>query len=222
MATNNQQTDTRPSLSRDRILGGAVAVIDREGLDALSMRRLGSELGVGAMALYNYFPNKDALLEGVTEALLAEIDLSAGDHDDWAEAISGLARSFREVLLAHPNAFPLIESKPAVTPDAFRPIELSFAVLARAGFDPQTALQAHWAIVGYVIGHVSFQVNNPLHQPGHRQEEIAIRRANLPFEQFPRVFEVLPYMAHQSFDDAFDFGLKALIQGLKDELEARL
>lgn len=209
----------RGPLSRERILQAALELIDREGLESLSMRRLGAELGVGAMALYNYVPSKEALLEGVAETLMEEIDLASAEDDDWTRALAGLATSFRDVMLSHPNALTLIETKPAITPEAFRPIELSLSILRKAGFDPEQALQAHWALVGYVTGHISFQCNNPLHTHDDRHaEEIALRKANLPFEQFPRLYECMPYLARADFDAAFRRGLRALIEGLRMQL----
>jgi len=216
--TEETGTGAREPLTRTRILGCALAVIDRDGLEGLSMRRLAAELEVSAMSLYNHVPNKDALLAGVTEALLGEIDLSAVEHEDWRETLRAGFRSFRAALLAHPNALPLIQSKPVATPEAFRPVELSLATLRRAGFDPAAALEAHWLLVGFTLGHVNFQLSNPLMDPETSEAELLLRKQQLPAEEFPHLFECLPHALGCDFGSAYLVGLDTIIVGL----EARL
>jgi AcrR family transcriptional regulator len=219
MSTKTPESDKlREPLTRDRILGTALEMIDRDGLEELSMRRLASELGVSPMSLYNHIPNKDAVLEGVTEKLLGEINLSDVETQDWAEGLKIGFRLFRKVLLKHPHALPCIENKPVVTPDAFRPIELSLSLLARAGFSPQDAVFAHWTLVGYTLGHASFQVNNPIANPDNAQELMLLKLQNLPPEEFPNLSEALPYTIDCDFDAAFEFGLEAVVDGLRAEL----
>lgn len=216
--TKRPEGDQREPLSRTRILACALAMIDRYGLEGLSMRRLAAELDVSAMSLYNHVPNKDALLEGVTEALLGEIDLSAVAREEWDEALRAGFRSFRTALLSHPNALPLIQTKPIVTPEAFRPVELSLATLRRAGFESNTALEAHWVLVGFTIGHVSFQLTNPLNDPLTSESEMFLRRQQLPAEEFPNLFECLPHAIGCDFDAAYAFGLDTIIEGLRVRL----
>jgi TetR/AcrR family transcriptional regulator, tetracycline repressor protein len=204
----------REPLTRERILSSALAMIDRDGLDALSMRRLAAELDVSAMSLYNHVPNKDSLLEGVVEAVLQEIELESVRHEDWAEGLKQGFHSFRAALLAHPHALPLLHSKPVTSERAFLPIELSLATLRRGGFDPETAIQAHWALVGFTMGHVAFQLNNPLDDPSTHELE-AMQRAALPRDTYPNVVECAPYMVGCDFDAAYAFGLEAILDGLR-------
>lgn len=221
MATKTPQADgLREPLTRARILATALAIVDRDGLEELSMRRLASELGVSAMSLYNHVPNKDALLEGISEKLLSEINLGAVKTQDWAEGLMIGFRLFRRLLLEHPNALPCVENKPVVTPEAFRPIELSLALLARAGFAPADALFAHWTLVGYTLGHVSFQINNPMAHPEDAEEMMVLKLQRLPQEEFPNLLAALPYTIGCDFDVAFEFGLETVIAGLKAKLEA--
>jgi AcrR family transcriptional regulator len=210
----------REPLTRERILACALQLIDRDGLEELSMRRLAAELDVSAMSLYNHVPNKEAVLEGVTEVLLREIELTEMEGLDLETGLKAGLRSFRRVLLDHPNALTLIETRPIVTPDALKPIELSLATLRRAGFSPDDAVRAHWMLVGYTIGHVGFQVNSPIADPSRVQDEIAMRRQTLPVEQFPNLFECLRMAIEGDFDAAFEFGLDAIFAGLKAKLAA--
>ncbi|MDQ4095697.1 MAG: TetR/AcrR family transcriptional regulator C-terminal domain-containing protein [Actinomycetota bacterium] len=206
---------SRVGLTRDKILRTALALIDRDGLEALSMRKLGAELGVEAMSLYNHVPNKDALLDGVTEIMLREIDMTAIDEGPWDEALRAACRSFRSVLLAHPNAMPLIATRPEVTPEGFYPIELSLGVFKKAGFGSEDMVLAHWLVVGYVLGHVGFQVASPLADPDQVDREIALRREKLPPESFPNMHAALPYLEQCDFEAGFEFGLDTIIEGLK-------
>ena len=209
----------REPLTRERILTTALDLIDSHGLDALSMRRLGAELGVEAMSLYNHVPNKDALLDGVTEVALGEIDLPPVQGDDWAASIKVACTSFRNMLLAHPHLIPLVAGRSEVTPAGYRPVELSLGMLKQAGFPPDVMLMAHWLLVGYTLGHASLQISNPMAQPDSVADQIELRHQMLSEEEFPNLFEVLPYAAECDFDSAFEFGLDTMIAGLSLRLK---
>ena len=208
----------RAPLTRERILDEALALIDREGLPALSMRKLGAELGVEAMSLYNHVPNKDALLEGVAEKMLGEIELPPVSGHDWQSATRTACLSFRDVLLAHPNAIPLIAGKPDLSPQGFQPIELSLGMLKQAGFGPAEMFMAHWLIVGYTVGHVTFQISSPLGDPERAVAEVARRRQLLSPTEFPHLLEVLPYAEECNWDAAFVYGLDTILYGLEKRL----
>ena len=209
---------SRRPLTRRRILECSLKIIDRDGLETLSMRKLAAELDVAAMSLYNHVPNKDSLLEGVTEVLLGEIDLASTEKEDWMEAMRDALLSFRDVLLAHPNAMPLIQSKPIMTPEAFHPVEQSLATLRRGGFGPEDALRSHWALIGFTLGHVAFQLMNPLTDPDRAEARMAMTRDNLAPAEFPCFYESLPFAVGCDFEAAFELGLDALLVGLKARL----
>ena len=206
---------SRERLNRDRILKAALALIDRDGLDAFSMRRLGAECGVEAMSLYNHFPNKDELLKGVTGVILREIELPDLRRQNWVDALRSGFHSYRRVLLSHPNVIPLMTVKPDVSPESFRPIEFAMEILRTAGFDPKTALHAHWLLVGFTLGHVSFQAASVFNDPEAAAIEIEERKRALNQDDFPRLHEIFPYLAETDFDSAFDFGLEVLLEGLR-------
>jgi AcrR family transcriptional regulator len=112
----------RTGLSREQVLDAALDLVDRDGVAALSMRRLGAELGVEAMTLYHYLPNKDALLDGIVERVMAQADttLTSGP---WDRALTDYARSLRATLLRHPGAALIVATRPAVTPETLRAAE---------------------------------------------------------------------------------------------------
>jgi AcrR family transcriptional regulator len=109
-------------LTREVIIDAALAVVDQEGLPALNMRRLGAALDVEAMAVYRHFPNKAAILDGVVAAVLHDLAESVGS-DDWRQAFRTTFRSLRAILRAHPNALPLVASRPLASPQLTRRLE---------------------------------------------------------------------------------------------------
>ena len=126
----------RQPLSRRRILEAAVRFVDREGLEALSMRKLGSELGVEAMSLYNHVPNKSALLDGMVEVLLGELEIPPED-EGWERRIREAYQAFRRLAHEHPNVFPLLVVRPPDTMDGIWLVEEFLKTLREAGFDPR-------------------------------------------------------------------------------------
>jgi AcrR family transcriptional regulator len=209
--------EQRGRLSRAVVLAAALDLIDRDGLEELSMRRLAAHLAVSPMALYNHLPHKDALLEGVVDQILGEIDLSVVELDDWAEVLKSGFRSFRATLLRHPNAVPLLQSKVVVTPDSLRPVEVSLATLQKAGFDSRLSLHAHWALVGFTFGHVTNCLANPFTSPGVLNESI-VGNESLGAESFPSFHRCLPHCLNPDFDASYEFGLEVIIQGLRSQL----
>ena len=121
------------------MLAAALEIIDRDGTDALSMRRLARALNRDPMILYRHAPNKAALLDGVAETVLAQLHVDSADPD-WAGQLRAVARRYRALALAHPHAVPLIVTRPLATPlalrplGALRPLEDILALLTRAGF----------------------------------------------------------------------------------------
>lgn len=147
---------TRPQkpLSRDRILEAALDLLDREGLEALSMRRIGDALGVEAMSLYNHVPNKAALLDGIQERLLGMV-ARAPRRLDWKGFARHQARELHRVLRAHPNAISLF-ARPAGTGAVFARLEEYLSVLIDAGFKPLDALHVIQIVMSFVVGHALF------------------------------------------------------------------
>src|SRR3712207_4637520 len=142
----------RRPLSRRRVLEAAVRFADREGLDALSMRKLGAELGVEAMSLYNHVPNKDALLDGMVEVLLGELEVPS-ENAAWEERVREAYRGFRRLARRHPNVFPLLVLRPPDTMDGVWLVEEFLKTMRGAGFDAATALNAFRTLSAYATGY---------------------------------------------------------------------
>jgi AcrR family transcriptional regulator len=148
---------TKVGLSRERVLAAALTLVDRDGLKALSMRRLGAELDVEAMTLYHYVPTKDALLDGLVELVLRRSEPPTFEGD-WRSTLATYAHSLRATLLAHPHVLPLVAARPGVTPDTLRPVEQGLRMLVDAGFPLGRALDALNALSVFVIGHATSEV----------------------------------------------------------------
>ena len=176
----------RRPLTRQRILRAALRLIDRDGLDALSMRKLGATLGVEGMALYRHVGSKQALLEGVVEILLEELELPAAGADSWAEAWLALARSYRRLARMHPGAFRLLALSPLSTAERFERAQAPVAILREAGFDEQTARLAFRTLLSYADGYLLREL------------------ADADSELTPPDAEA-----------AFDFGIRAILTGVE-------
>src|SRR5215212_2067619 len=139
----------RRPLSRQRIVRAALRMIDRDGVDGLSMRRLGAALGVEGMALYRHVGNKQQLLEGVVELLLEDLELPPVDSASWTEAWYAIARSYRRIARRHPGAFPLLALSPLATAARLERAQAPLGILRAAGFTERGAERAFRTLLSY-------------------------------------------------------------------------
>jgi AcrR family transcriptional regulator len=204
----------RGRLSRALIVRTALRVMDQEGLDAVTMRRVGRELGVEAMSLYNHVRDKEDLLDGVAEAALAEfrIELSSGD---WVAQGRAAAHEWRTLLKAHPNVMALLveRKRPLSSPDALRPTEIALQILRRAGLSERETVYAFQAIGGYIFGFVMMEIGNVAPgRPGGPDVTTALGDLQAEFPCFAALF---PWLAACDMDTTFDFGLDLLLEGIR-------
>jgi AcrR family transcriptional regulator len=201
----------KPGLTREKVLEAAVALVDARGLGALSMRRLGEALGVEAMSLYRYVSGKEDLLDGVHEVVVRRMHLAPASGD-WRERLGALARAFREVLLAHPNAVPLFATRPAVAPGSLAHADAALGLLREAGFQPRDELAALHALIGYVVGMIMAEAAWP--GPGQSRVDYA----ELPAGEFPNLRRLAPEIEREDAAYEFEVGLEALLDGLAARL----
>ena len=194
-------TSERPRLNRDAVLRAAQAIIDERGLDACTMRAVAAELGVEAMSLYWHVPNKEALLDGVIELMIAEMDVDYAADGDWMSALRTSARTFRRVVLRHRNALPLLATRPLPAyAAASRMAEDSIASLEAAGFDRPTAIRCARTVSRYVMG-FTFGERAPDEAP--------------PPSDSPALDELLKSVAADDQEELFEFGLETMLKGLE-------
>jgi AcrR family transcriptional regulator len=161
---------SRIPLSRERVVEAAIVFIDDQGLPGLSMRRLGTLLGVEAMSLYRYVPGREQLLDAVVERIVDDMiddpDVLDRPRDGWQDFLQRLAHGIRRVALAHPMAFPLVASRPAEAPwlrpplRSLRWVEAFLEGLRSEGFSDPAAVEAYRAFTSFLLGHLLLEVSS--------------------------------------------------------------
>ncbi len=195
----------QPLLTRQRIVEVATAIIDAEGLAALSTRRLAADLDVRAPSLYNHFATKEEILDAVANEIVAEVDISMFGRDDWASALRSWARAYRAALVAHPNIVPLLARGPARRPAALRLADAVYGGLVDAGWPPSYATRIgalmRYFVAGSTLGSFALGfVDDP----------------SLYADTYPHLSDAHRLREHrQQVDEgAFTLGVDALIDGL--------
>ncbi len=212
----------REPVTRERVIAAALRVMDAEGLDAVTMRRLGRELGVEAMSLYNHVRDKDDVLAGIVEMVMSEFDPPAS-RGDWHEDAKNAAREWRRMLSLHPHVMTLMaeQRKPLTTPDSVRPMDSAIGVLRGAGLDVRDAAQAFHTFGGYIMGFVMMEQGMMI---GHGEGDEAHLRELADFAQMvaagelPHLTEALPILNDCAADEQFEFGLDLLVRGVDSKL----
>ncbi|MGH2860509.1 MAG: TetR/AcrR family transcriptional regulator [Solirubrobacteraceae bacterium] len=198
-------------LNRETILDGAIALIERDGRAALSMRRLGSELGVEGMAIYHHFQGRDELLAAIGDRLLEHLrELELGD--DWREACRRFATALRDIAVARPATFQLIGLQPLDTRLALEPVERLLGVLVGVGFTAAEALATYRATVSYARGYALAEATG--FTVDGSQSAGRGRLAALPADEFPILGGQARELAELDADSGFKLGLDALLFGL--------
>jgi AcrR family transcriptional regulator len=208
----------RAPLSRERIIAGAVAVADAGGLNAVSMRNVGKQLGVEAMSLYHHIAGKDQLLDELADWIFAQIDPPPADQP-WRPAMANRATSTRKVLFDHPWSLGLIESRRNAGPAVLRHHDAALGCLRRNGFSIALAAHALSAIDAYVYGFVLTELNLPF-QPSEDVGDF-VATIDLPADTYPYLTEMIDELVvgkNYSYSNEFDYGLDLIL----DELHQRL
>ncbi|PKQ19888.1 MAG: tetracycline repressor protein class H [Actinobacteria bacterium HGW-Actinobacteria-6] len=201
-------------LTRERLIAAALTIVDRDGLDALSMRKLGAELGVDPMAAYRHLPNKEALLDGVIEAVAGSADIEVDTTLPWQGQLQQLIRANLKATLAHPNVLPLLAQRPLTTPGSLGLVERSFQIMVGAGIPlKQAALAIN--TMGLLMVSLAVAISSAQTDPRGSQEMQALF-ASLPREEFPNIVRAIETGQFiESHDEILDFWTGALIERLE-------
>jgi TetR/AcrR family tetracycline transcriptional repressor len=193
MAARKQRrvAPTSGPLTRERVCREALALVDEEGLDALSMRRLGSRLGVEAMSLYRHVRHKADLLDALHAAVLGELDAPPATGD-WRALLGGMASALRAALMRHPSVIPLFATRPVSAPEAMRLVQSAWEAMERAGFSADDARRAIIVVGVFTLGHLFGEAHG----------------------------EPAPHLGapEKPGSGAFDFGLDVILDGLATRL----
>jgi AcrR family transcriptional regulator len=206
-------------LTRSMILQAALRIVDRDGVDGLSMRRLSVALGRDPVMLYRHVPNKAAVLDGVAEIVLAQLSVDTADPD-WAGQLRVVAHDFRQLAVTHPNVVPLLVTRPLATPlgqrppGMLRPIEDVLALLTSAGFTGDDALHIYRVLFGYLYGHILNELQEVIERPEETDDVLRLGLHRLTITEFPVMRALAPALASYDGANELDRFLDLLLPGL--------
>jgi len=212
----------RIPLSRERVLHAAVTFADENGLEALSMRKLGEAVGVEAMSLYTHVANKDDLLDGMIDMVFSEIDLPSGE-DGWKTAMRQRAISVRRVLSRHRWAIGLMESRTSPGPATLRHHDAVIGCLRDAGFSIELAAHAYSVLDSYIYGFALQERGLPFNTPAESSALAHAMLARLPADDYPHLAEfTLRHVLQAGYDygNEYGFGLDLILDGLEGAYKA--
>ena len=228
METPKPAAAVREPLSTERVLGAAVALAARDGIESLTMRKLADDLGVTAMSLYHHVPNKDELLDGMVDIVFSEIELPSTEVD-WKTAMRQRAISTREVLNRHPWAVGLMESRATPGPASLRLHDAVLGCLREGGFSIEMAIQAYSVQDAYIYGFALQEKTLPF---ANAEESAAVAEEQVrqfvelaEQRQFATLAQEFPYLAEvvaghvakvgYDFTAAFEYGLDLILDALE-------
>jgi AcrR family transcriptional regulator len=209
--------EPRIPLTRERVFQAAVVLADERGIESLTMRALGEELGVEAMSLYHYVANKGELLDGMVDVVFSEIELPTTDVD-WKTAMRRRAISTRESLARHRWAVGLLESSTSPGPANFRLHNAVLGCLRGAGFSVENAVHAYSVQDAYIYGFALQEKTLPVDAPGELAEAAESMRRQFSAHEYPHIAETITEHVTKSgydFADEFEFGLDLILDGLE-------
>ena len=207
----------RAPLSRERVLRAALLLADEGGIEALTMRRLGERLQVEAMSLYNHIAGKDDILDGIVDLVFGEITVPS-DVVDWKTAMRQRAISARDVLMHHPWATSLMQSRTKPGPATLRHHDSVIGSLRKAGFTVEMAAHAFSVMDGYIYGFALQQLNLPSHTSAESAALAEGILRELPAETYPYLAEMIVEHALKpgyDYAEEFEFGLDLILNGLE-------
>jgi AcrR family transcriptional regulator len=226
---DRQARRRREPISREAIVIAAVELLDREGLAALSMRRLAEELGTGAASLYWHVGSKDGLLDLVLDHVIGEGEVPDPDPRHWQEQLKDVARAQRAATLRHPYIVRISIGRIPMGPNALRYTERVLAILRAGGLPPRLAVQGYLLLIAAVNGFTVDETgvedsadetlggDGPLMDPAHLQEAANMARdyiASLPAEHFPTMVSLADEFAFADRDERFEMLIDIFVDGL--------
>lgn len=204
----------RAGLEAGEVVAAARTVAARDGLEGVTMRRLGRELGVAPNALYTYVSDKEGLLDALFDAVLGEIEPPDPDEGAWEETLAELMRCSRALLLAHPHLAPLFLTRPGGA-NAMRLGEVTLRILERGGVTGTRAVEALRALLAYTLGFAALEAARRAEpERTRRSAHAAARIDELPAASFPLTRAAAGELATHPGEASFEAGLRWLIRGI--------
>lgn len=220
MSRNGQARPRKRGLSRKRVLANALRIADKQGVDALSMRKLAESLGVEAMSLYNHVQNKEDVLDGIVDLVIQEFEMPS-QTKHWKIALQECVLSTYETLLKHPWAAPMLISRVSVGDGMLRYTDACIGCLHSAGFSYEMADHAWNSIHNHLYGFTLSQLSAPIDSADYavvaKQYE-----SRVPAEQYPHVHALMQLViegTHSGVNN-IEYGLTLVLDGLERQLSS--
>lgn len=231
MAPRRGRSVPRPQLSRELVVSAALKVIEVDGGDALTMRRVAEEIGVSASALYGYVANKEELVQLVLEQIIGEVRLpmpsdegpggpagSGGPGGDWQELMRTFAREMLGIFKRHPGVAGLTMGRVPFGPSMLKGSEYILGRLRAAGL-PDQVVAFVGDLGGLYVGALAYEQEvTPIKEPGEFAVQAAAWLKSLPKDEFPNTVELADLLVAGSPEDRFEWGLDVIIRGLASYL----
>ncbi len=217
MTTSTTPPERRAPLTRGLVLQTALKLADQGGLESLSMRKLGQELGVAAMALYYHFANKDEIVDGIVDLVFTEVELPAATPH-WKTAMRRRAISLRDALLRHRWAIGLMESRRNPGPATLGHHDAVLGSLRAGGFDIALAALAYSLLDSYIYGFALTKMNLPFETSEEVSDVAETMLEPFPAGEYPNLLEILTeHVMKPGYDygDEFENGLDVILDGLE-------
>ncbi|MDQ3721648.1 MAG: TetR/AcrR family transcriptional regulator [Actinomycetota bacterium] len=220
MTSRTEAQHPRAPLSRETIIAAAAQLVERDGLEALSMRKVAAVLGVEAMSLYHHIAGKEALLDAIVELAVASMDLSASQQGTWQERLKAIFRSYRALAHSHPAVFPLVGRRPVQTLAALAPVDAALGILREAGFSPREALTAFRTLSGFAYGYALAELRGLAMESAADERGPTRSVLSAEAERFPHLAEVIPHAGAIDRDVEVEAALDIIIAGLTSTLRS--
>lgn len=204
----------RAQLSPARIIRVAVEMIERDGEEAVSMRRIAAQLQCGAMSLYNHIPNKDALLDAVAEHIMTDFRFATDSRADWRDQARALVRAFRDIARRYPRCINLVIMRQLNTAAGLQPLESALATTRAAGFDGEVAVRIMRTFVAYALGSLVNEARLTRMRAGAADDPRGYP-IQVDGRQFPNIAELAGTLVQVDHEADFEFGLDLLITAVE-------
>lgn len=206
----------RNTLSRERIVDTALALMDDEGLDAVTMPRLAQRLGVGTMSLYRHVDGKNDLINAVAELVLSGVQVPAGANDDWEGRVVGYLRALRDCALAHPALSRILADRGLTVGPVFDQLEQVHEILRAAGFSATDAVRTFYTLLTYVFGFVIWELPRVHQQPATAYTTAWTTALDqLDDDVYPTLHAFRDTLVTTASPDQFEYGLNRLVEALR-------
>jgi AcrR family transcriptional regulator len=213
-------------ITRELLLDAAMQILDAEGLDALTMRRLGREVGAVAAMVYRFFADKEELVEALADRVFAQARQRGPITDvappgaviaGWADQLHAVAHGIRRALLAHPALVPAAVRRPPRQDATLHGIDAGLGLLLSAGLDPESAAKGYQAVLFYTLGFAALEAPFAAAPDGGAQDQADTHAvlAALPREDYPHIAATIAHLYGPDLTAQFDHGLRLLITGLE-------